>query len=60
MEIIGIAGFFLAIFAIFNVITSSASTGAKIGWSIGLILLPVIGFVVWMIAGPRGGTRAPA
>lgn len=60
MEILGIIGFLLAAYAIYNVVTSSASTGAKIGWSIGIIILPVIGFIVWLIAGPRGGKRAIA
>ena len=58
MEILGLIGLLLALYAIYNVVTSSASTGAKIGWSIGIIILPVIGFIVWLIAGPRGGNRA--
>ena len=58
MEILGLIGLLLALYAIYNVVTSSASTGAKVGWSIGLIFLPVIGFIAWLIAGPRGGNRA--
>ncbi|MCL6252280.1 PLD nuclease N-terminal domain-containing protein [Altererythrobacter sp. KTW20L] len=60
MEILGIIGLLLAIYAIYNVLTSGASTAAKIGWTIGLIVLPVIGFIVWLIAGPRGGQRVVA
>ena len=60
MEIFGIIGLLLAIYAIYNVLTSGASTAAKIGWTIGLIVLPVIGFIVWLIAGPRGGQRVVA
>lgn len=44
------------IYAIYQVLTSSASTGAKVLWTLGIIILPVIGFIVWLIAGPRGRT----
>ena len=35
-------------------ITSNASGAAKIAWVLGIIILPVLGFIVWLIAGPRG------
>ena len=60
MEILGLIGLLLALYAIYNVLTSGASTAAKIGWTLGLILLPILGFIVWAIAGPRGGTRVTA
>ncbi|MFC3100820.1 PLD nuclease N-terminal domain-containing protein [Altererythrobacter lauratis] len=60
MEIFGLIGLLLALYAIYNVLTSGATTGAKIGWTIGLVLLPILGFIVWLIAGPRGGKRVIA
>lgn len=60
MEILGLIGLLLALYAIYNVLTSGASTAAKIGWTLALVLLPVIGFIVWLITGPRSGTRAIA
>lgn len=42
------------IYAIYQVITSNASGAAKIAWVLGIIILPVLGFIVWLIAGPRG------
>ena len=42
------------IYAIYQVVTSSASGAAKIAWVLGIIILPVLGFIVWLIAGPRG------
>ncbi|MGH6906173.1 MAG: PLDc N-terminal domain-containing protein [Geminicoccaceae bacterium] len=48
----------LDIWAIVNVIGSSASTGAKILWSLLIIILPVVGFIIWFFAGPRSGTSA--
>jgi hypothetical protein len=44
------------IYAIYQVITSGASGLAKILWTIGILIFPVVGFIVWLIAGPRGGS----
>ncbi len=42
------------IYAIYQVFTSSTSTGSKVLWTLGILIFPVIGFIVWLIAGPRG------
>lgn len=42
------------IYAIYQVLTSSTSTLSKILWTLGILLLPVVGLIVWLIAGPRG------
>ena len=44
------------IYAIFQVFSSRASGLSKILWTIGILIFPVVGFIVWLIAGPRGGT----
>ena len=44
------------IYAIYQVFTSSASGLSKILWTIGILVFPVVGFIVWLIAGPRGGS----
>jgi Phospholipase_D-nuclease N-terminal len=41
------------VWAIVNVFGSSASTGAKVIWTVLILLLPVIGFLIWLVAGPR-------
>ena len=46
------------IWAIVNVLGSRSSTGAKILWAILIILLPLLGFVVWLVAGPRAPKTA--
>ncbi len=46
------------IYAIYNIVTSPASALAKILWTLGVIIFPVVGFIVWLIAGPRGGTAS--
>ena len=42
------------IYAIYQILTSGASTLAKIIWTLVVVLLPVLGFIAWLIAGPRG------
>ncbi|QQA42224.1 PLDc N-terminal domain-containing protein [Pelagovum pacificum] len=42
------------IYAIFNVLTSSASTLSKLIWTLAIVVLPVLGFIAWLIFGPRG------
>lgn len=56
MEMGGVAGLLvlvLDIWAITRVIGSSASTGSKILWSLLILVLPVVGLIVWYIAGPK-------
>ncbi|WP_306156139.1 PLDc N-terminal domain-containing protein [Roseibium sp. MMSF_3247] len=42
------------IYAIIKIIQSGAFTGAKILWILGILIFPVVGFIVWLLAGPRG------
>ncbi|MCX7567851.1 PLD nuclease N-terminal domain-containing protein [Sulfitobacter sp. F26169L] len=44
------------IYAIYQIFTSRASGLAKVLWTLGVIIFPVVGFIVWLIAGPRGGS----
>lgn len=46
----------LDIWAIINVVQSGASTAKKVLWALGIIIFPVLGFLVWLLAGPRGST----
>jgi hypothetical protein len=58
-EIGGIGGLIvlvLDIWALVSIIGSSASTGSKVLWSLLVILLPIIGFIIWLIAGPRSAS----
>ncbi len=42
------------IYAIYNILTSGASTAAKVVWTLVVFLLPILGFIAWLVAGPRG------
>lgn len=60
MEYAGIGGFIvliLNIWAIVSIIGSGATTGAKVLWTLLVLVLPVVGFIVWLIAGPRATQR---
>lgn len=43
------------IWAIVNIFQSSASTGRKVLWTVLVILLPVLGFILWFFLGPKSG-----
>ena len=52
--IIGLIILILDIWAVVQVLQSGASTGAKVLWTLLIIILPVIGLIIWLLAGPRG------
>lgn len=41
------------IWAIVNIFQSGASTQAKVLWTLLVIVLPVVGFIIWFFAGPK-------
>jgi hypothetical protein len=43
------------IWAIVNIFQGNASTERKVLWTVLVILLPVLGFIIWLFAGPRTG-----
>ncbi|MEQ8711021.1 MAG: PLDc N-terminal domain-containing protein [Rhodospirillales bacterium] len=56
IEVGGIIGLLILIadvWAIVNVIGSSAGTGAKVFWIILILILPLLGLIIWLFAGPR-------
>ena len=44
------------VWAIFNVFQSSESTGSKALWTVLVLVLPVLGFVIWYFAGPKASS----
>lgn len=49
----GILVLALNIWAIISIFSSGATTGAKVIWTLLVLVLPIIGFVIWFFAGPR-------
>lgn len=54
--ILGLLVLIADIYAIVQVFSSRASGMAKVLWTLGIIIFPVVGFIVWLIAGPRGNS----
>ena len=43
------------IWAIVNILQSGADTAKKVLWTVLVIVLPVLGFILWFFLGPRTG-----
>ena len=56
LEVTGLGGIILLIvdlWAIISIIGSAETTGKKVLWVLLVLLLPLLGFIIWLIAGPR-------
>ncbi|MCP3792480.1 PLDc N-terminal domain-containing protein [Pseudomonas sp. N2-11] len=56
-SLVGLIILALDIWAIINVYKSDREVGVKVLWILLIALLPVVGLVIWAIAGPRGSGR---
>jgi len=57
IEVGGIIGLIILIanvWAIVKIVQSGAGTGAKVIWIVVIPLLPVLGLLIWLLAGPKG------
>ncbi len=50
--------FALDIWAIINVVKSHTDTLKKVLWVALIAFLPVLGLIIWALAGPRGNIRS--
>jgi len=53
--IFGILVLIADIYALVKTWESGASTGAKLLWTVVILLLPVLGVILWLLLGPRAG-----
>jgi succinate dehydrogenase/fumarate reductase cytochrome b subunit len=51
--IFGILVLIADIWAIVNILQSGAQTDRKVLWTVLVVLLPALGFIIWLFAGPR-------
>ena len=56
--IIGLLVLALDIWALLSVWGSGSSTGAKLIWTLIILVLPVIGLILWFFIGSKGAARA--
>jgi hypothetical protein len=57
MEVPGILGILVLIadiYAILKIVKSSVSDGKKALWIVIVLLLPILGVIIWYLAGPDG------
>lgn len=47
----------LDIWAIVQIVNSDVSSGSKVLWALLIVLLPILGLIIWAVAGPK---RRPA
>lgn len=52
--LLGLIVLILDVWAIVKVIQSGASTGSKVVWVVLILLLPILGLLIWFLAGPKG------
>jgi hypothetical protein len=58
MQYQGIGGLIVLIadvWAIVNIFQSGVDTGRKVLWTVLVILLPLLGFILWYFLGPKTG-----
>ncbi|MBT8098400.1 MAG: PLD nuclease N-terminal domain-containing protein [Gammaproteobacteria bacterium] len=56
LEVSGLLGLIILAFdiwALIHVIGSNSSVAAKVGWSLLILFLPVVGLLLWAFLGPR-------
>jgi len=53
--ILGLIILIADIWAIINIMGSGASTGSKVLWIVLVLVLPILGLIIWLFAGPRSG-----
>lgn len=41
------------VWAIVSILQSGTDTARKVVWTVLVIVLPVLGFLIWLLAGPR-------
>jgi hypothetical protein len=58
--VLGLIILILDIWAIIRTLGSSASDVTKLIWVLVILVLPVLGLIAWMIAGPKSGGRLTA
>lgn len=52
--LIGLIILALDIWAIISILGSRAGNGVKALWIVLVIVLPVVGLIIWFVAGPKG------
>ena len=41
------------LYALFSIFSSNTPVGKKVVWTLLVLILPILGFIIWWLAGPR-------
>ncbi|MEZ7198109.1 PLDc N-terminal domain-containing protein [Pseudodesulfovibrio karagichevae] len=52
--LLGLLVLVLDVYALVKIFQSSAGTGGKVLWIVLVLLFPVLGFLFWLLMGPKG------
>lgn len=52
---LGLIHLALVIWAAVSIVGSGASTGSKVLWILLVLVFPVVGLIIWFLAGPKKG-----
>ncbi len=61
IEVTGVFGLIILVLDVWAIIStagSAASTGRKVLWIVLILILPVLGFILWMLLGPKKADEA--
>ncbi|MCG5514631.1 MAG: PLDc N-terminal domain-containing protein [Pseudomonadota bacterium] len=53
--LLGVVLLIAVIWAIVSTVQSRAGTGTKVLWIVLIVLLPLLGFILWLLLGPKAG-----
>jgi hypothetical protein len=51
--LIGLIILIADIYAIIKIVQSSATTGAKVLWTVVILIFPLVGLLLWLLLGPK-------
>ncbi len=52
MKLLALLQLALVIYSIVMIVQSSAETGAKVLWTLLVLIVPLIGLIIWALMGP--------
>ncbi|HSP01792.1 MAG TPA: PLDc N-terminal domain-containing protein [Thioalkalivibrio sp.] len=53
--LLGLILLILNIWAIISTVSSRAGVGSKVLWVVLILILPLLGFILWLLLGPKSG-----
>jgi len=60
IEIGGLLGLIILVADVWAIVkTVGSSTGGKVFWIVLILILPVLGLIIWLVAGPRAQNKRP-